>query len=62
AFPHAVIGHRTIVFSAFLHYFVGTPLSQIITIFSTIFYFALTSGGLIHSWQKLSSCLVGWLV
>ena len=35
----AQCGHRAVVLSAFLHYFVGTTISQIITIFAIIPYF-----------------------
>jgi len=39
AMPSAAIGHRAVVLSAFLHYFVGATISQIITIFQIILYF-----------------------
>ena len=58
--PNATIGHRTVVLTAFLHYFVGTTISQIIEIFNTQFYFKLTPGGLIQSWHNLALALMLW--
>jgi transposase len=60
AMPNATIGHRTVVLSAFLHYFVGTTISQIVEIFNTQFYFKLTPGGLIHLWHNLALVLMLW--
>ncbi len=60
AMPGATIGHRTVVLSAFLHYLVGTTISQIVDIFNTQFYFKLTPGGLVHAWHNLASVLKGW--
>ena len=37
AMPNATIGHRTVVLTAFLHYYVGTTISQIVEIFNTQF-------------------------
>ena len=60
AMPSAVIGHRAVVLSAFLHYFVGATISQIITIFNTQFYFKLTEGGLVNLWRRLALVLKNW--
>lgn len=60
AMPGATIGHRTVVLSAFLHYLVGTTISQIVDIFNTQFYFKLTPGGLVHAWHNLAAVLKGW--
>ena len=60
AMPNATIGHRTVVLTAFLHYYVGTTISQIVEIFNTQFYFKLTPGGLVHLWHNLASVLTFW--
>ena len=36
AMPNASIGNRTVVFSAFLHYFIGITISKIVTVFNTL--------------------------
>jgi len=64
--PGATIGHRAVVLSAFLHYFVGTPILKIIEIFAVIshcrgqFFFKLTAGGLMNCWHRLASVLKSW--
>lgn len=60
AMPNATIGNRTVVLAAFLHYFVGATISQIVEIFNTQFYFKLTPGGLVHLWHKLALTLLLW--
>jgi len=60
AMPNATIGHRTVVLTAFLHYYVGTTISQIVEIFNTQFSFKLTPGGLVHLWHNLASVLMFW--
>jgi transposase-like protein len=60
AMPGAILGHRTVVFSAFLHYFIGIPILKIISIFNVLFYFKLTSGGLIDLWHRLAQLLKPW--
>jgi transposase len=60
AMPNAAIGNRAVVLSAFLHYLVGTTISQIIAIFNSVFYFKLSPGGLIHLWHNLASVLKPW--
>ena len=60
AMPGATIGHRAVVLSAFLHYFVGTTISQIVEIFNTQFFFKLSPGGLVHLWHHLAAVLKSW--
>jgi transposase len=60
AMPGATIGHRAVVLSAFLHYFVGVPILKIITIFNIQFFFKLTAGGLSQCWRKLATTLKPW--
>jgi len=60
AMPGATIGHRAVVLSAFLHYFVGATISQIVEIFNMQFFFKLTAGGLMHGWRTLAMTLKNW--
>jgi transposase len=60
AMPNAQIGNRAVVLSAFLHYYVGIPISKIIEIFNTQFQFKLTSGGLVQLWHNLALVLLLW--
>jgi transposase len=60
AMPGATIGHRVVVLSAFLHYFVGVTISKIIEIFATQFYFKISAGGLVNLWHKLATVLAPW--
>ena len=60
AMPGATIGHRVVVLSAFLHYFVGVTISKIIEIFATQFYFKVSAGGLVNLWHKLATVLAPW--
>ena len=60
AMPGAIIGHRAVVLSAFLHYFIGTPILKIVEIFNTQFFFKLTPGGLVQCWRKLAAVLKPW--
>src|SRR5215469_7540979 len=60
AMPNAQIGNRTVVLTAFLHYFVGTTISQIVEIFNTQFQFKLTPGGLVQLWHNLAFVLLCW--
>jgi transposase len=60
AMPNASIGNRTVVLSAFLHYFVGVTISKIVEIFNTQFQFELTTGGLIQLWHHLAGVLMQW--
>jgi transposase len=60
AMPNASIGNRTVVLTAFLHYLIGTTISQIVDIFNAQFYFKLTPGGLVHLWRNLALVLAIW--
>jgi transposase len=60
AMPNASIGNRTVVLSAFLHYFIGITISKIVTVFNTQFHFPLTPGGLVQCWHSLALALMLW--
>jgi hypothetical protein len=54
ALPHAVIGLRLVVFTAWLHYLVGVSVNNIVRILSVVCHFKISSGGLTQAWKNLS--------
>jgi len=58
--PNASIGNRTVVLSAFLHYFIGITISKIVTVFNTQFQFKFSSGGVVRQWHALAFALLLW--
>lgn len=60
ALPGATLGHRTLVFSAWLHYGLGNTLSQILEVFNHYLQSKLTKGGLVAMWQRLAETLRPW--
>ena len=53
ALPGSTIGLRVVVLSAWLHYLLGTTLSQIIDVFNFHLQFKLSAGGLVSMWHRL---------
>jgi transposase len=62
ALPGSTIGLRVVVFSAWLHYLLGTTLAQIIDVFNFHLQFKLSSGGLIQMWRRLREILSAWYI
>ena len=60
ALPKSMIGNRLLAMSAWLHYALGTTLSQILSVFNFHLQFEITSGGLIHMWHRLAEILGPW--
>lgn len=60
ALPQATLGNRTLVFTAWLHYALGTTVSQIIEVFNFHLQLKLTVGGLGQMWQRLAEVLAPW--
>lgn len=60
ALPQATLGNRTLVFTAWLHYALGTTVSQIIEVFNFHLQLKLTAGGLVQMWQRLAAILSPW--
>jgi len=55
ALPHAMIGIRLVVFTAWLHYLIGVSVNNIVNaVFTTV---KVTPGGLTQSWNRLASLL-----
>jgi transposase len=60
ALPGSTIGLRVVVLSAWLHYLLGTTLTQIIDVFNFHLQFRLSAGGLVSMWHRLRDILLGW--
>src|ERR1035437_2256290 len=60
ALPGAMLGHRVLALSAWLHYGLGQTLSQIVEVFGHHLHLELTPGGLVQMWQRFAELLVGW--
>lgn len=60
ALPGAQIGLRVVVLAAWLHYLLGTTLSQILDVFNFHLRFQLTQGGLVNTWHRLRELLLAW--
>ena len=51
------IGVRALVFSVFLHYFLGVPISGVQKLLSTFCSFKMSAGGLTAAWARLARLL-----
>ena len=60
AMPNATFGHRLVVLTAWLHYGLGTTLSQIEALLGCYVHFAVSEGGLIQAWTRLGQLLTAW--
>jgi len=60
ALPGATLGNRVLVLSAWLHYAVGTTLSQLVEVFNFHLTLKLTPGGLVQMWRRLAEILYAW--
>lgn len=57
ALPKSVIGLRTVVFSAWLHYILGVSFDKIIQLLNLSAHFKISTGGLFGSWHHLAKVL-----
>jgi hypothetical protein len=60
ALPGATFGHRLVVLSAWLHYGVGTTISQVVEVLNYHLHFPASAGGLVRAWQALAAILLAW--
>jgi transposase len=60
AMPGATFGHRLVALTAWLHYGVGTTISQVVEVLNHHVQFRLSQGGLVNAWQGLAAILVAW--
>lgn len=60
ALPGSTLGNRVLTLSSWLHYGLGTTLSQIVDVFNYHLHFPLTKGGLVQQWYRLQEILFPW--
>lgn len=60
ALPGSTLGLRVLVLTAWLHYALGTTLSQIVDVFNFHLLLKVTPGGLIQMWYRLQAILFHW--
>jgi len=60
AMPASTFGHRVVTLTAWLHYGLGTTLSQITEVLNHHLHFKLSHGGLVGAWQRLANVLFAW--
>ena len=60
ALPACTLGHRTVAFTAFLHYGVGTTTSQVADVLNVHLQLKITEGGLTQMWHRLADVLKPW--
>ena len=60
ALPKAQIGNGILVLSAWLHFALGTTISQILAVFNFHLQFKLSPGGLVQMWHRLADILESW--
>lgn len=57
ALPHAVLGIRLVVFTAWLHYLIGVSVNNIVKLLGVFASFKVSAGGLTQAWRNLASAL-----
>lgn len=60
ALPKSTIGIRTLVQTAYLHFYLGLPLRQIVAYLNGCLHFSVSPGGLALAWQRLAQILLPW--
>ena len=60
ALPKSTIGVRLLVETAYLHFYLGLPLRQIVAYLNACLSFPLSPGGLTLSWHRLAQILSPW--
>jgi transposase len=60
ALPNCTLGNRIVALTAWLHYGLGTTISQIIEVFSQHLHLALTAGGLMQMWHRMADIFGPW--
>lgn len=58
ALPKSTIGLKTLVMTAWLHFFLGVTIKKIISWMKTFSQFEVTAGGLSQSWHRLAEILL----
>ena len=60
ALPHATLGNRVLVLSAWLHYVLGNSLSQLVEVFNYHLLMKVSTGAFSQMWHRLAAILEVW--
>jgi transposase len=60
ALPNATIGNRAVALTAWMHYGLGTTISQVQEVLSRLFQLPISPGGLTQQWARLAEILRPW--
>ena len=60
ALPGAMVGNNVLTLSAWMHYALGTTLSQIIAVLNSHLSFEISEGGLVDMWRRLAEIFEEW--
>lgn len=60
ALPGAAVGNKVVTLTAWMHYALGTTLSQIIAVLNSHLSFKISEGGLVEMWHRLAKILDEW--
>jgi transposase len=60
ALPKAKVGNNILALTAWMHYGLGTTISQIVNVLNVHLHFKLTPGGLVNMWRRLAEILDAW--
>jgi transposase len=60
ALPKSTLGLRTVLLGCWLHYATGQTLSQVVSVFDSLFHHSVTGGGLTQQWQRLGRIFEPW--
>jgi transposase len=60
ALPRSTVGNRAVVLSSWLHYGLGQSLSQIVSVFDSLFHFPISAGGLTQQWARIGAIFSPW--
>jgi hypothetical protein len=60
ALPNATLGNRAVVFTAWLHYGLGTTTSQVVDVLNGHLQMPVSTGGLHDLWHRLADILEPW--
>jgi len=60
AMPKAMLGHRAVAMTAWLHYGLGVTIQQVLDVLSHHLQTRLSAGGLVAAWQRLAVVLEPW--
>jgi transposase len=60
ALPRAALGNKVVALTAWMHYGLGTTLSQVIAVLNSHLSSKISEGGLIEMWHRLAKILDEW--